>query len=206
MDGNPRHGHRRRADRYPAAKRKAHGFRGLFIYHRRGGRTLGVSLSGLVGAARVLDRPFAAASVYGDHRRAGIDHGFVPRCGLYPHSADRAESDSNPARRAAVDRNDHSPRVHHLRIVDLLSSHQRATWVCPAHIAWQGEAQTLAVSLLKGRSVRGKPEIATRSGDRWQKGARKPAKQNKTRYRKTGLNEEDVDMVRNKLILAAAIL
>src|SRR5712692_4094102 len=37
-------------------------------------------------------------------------------------------------------------------------------------------------------------------------GARKPAKQNKTRYRKTGLNEEDVDMVRNKLILAAAIL
>ena len=37
-------------------------------------------------------------------------------------------------------------------------------------------------------------------------GARKPAKQNKTRYRKTGLNEEDVDMVRNKLILATAIL
>src|SRR6266853_1763957 len=181
MDGNPRHGHRRRADRYPSAQRKAHGF-------------------------RVLDRPFAAASVYGDHRRAGIDRGVVRRCGLYPHSADHTEPDSNPARRAAVDRNDHAPGVHHLRIVDLLSSHQRATRFCPAHIAWQGEAQTLAVSLLKVRSVRRKPEIATRSGGRWQKEQGSPQNKNKTRYRKTGLNEEDVDMVRNKLILAAAIL
>src|SRR6267154_1767916 len=204
MDGNPRHGHRCRADRYPAAQRKAHGFRGLFIYHRRGGRTLGVRLSGLVGAARVLDRPFPAAPVYGDHRRVGIDHGVVRRCGLYPHSADHAELDSNPARRAAVDGNDHAPGIHHLRIVDLLSSRQGATWVCPAHIAWQGEAQTLAVSLLKGRSARRKPEIATRSGGRWQEGQGSP--HNGTRYRKTGLKEEDVDMVRYKLILAAAIL
>src|SRR5205085_5043348 len=98
--------------------------------------------------------------------------GLVLRCGLYPHSADRAEPDSNPARRAAVDRNHYAPRVHHLRIVDLLSSHQGATWVCPAHIAWQGEAQTLAISLLKGRSARRKPEIATRSGGRWQEAQR----------------------------------
>src|SRR3979409_1687672 len=35
-------------------------------------------------------------------------------------------------------------------------------------------------------------------------GARSP--HNRTRYRKTGLKEEDVDMVRNKLILAAAVL
>src|SRR6266702_3742155 len=187
MDGDPRHGHCRRADRYPAALRKAHGFRGLFIYRRRGGCTLGVRLSGLVGAPRVLDRPFAAAPVYGDHRRAGIDHGPVRRCGLYPHYTDHAEPDSNRARRAAVDRNDHSPRIHHLWIVDLLSSHHGATRLCPAHFAGQGEAQALAVSLLKGRSARRKPEIATRSGGRWRK-------------------EEDVDMACNKLILAAAVL
>src|SRR6266576_4983004 len=197
MDGDPRHGHCRRADRYPAALRKAHGFRGLFIYHRRGGRTLGVRLSGLVGAARVLDRPFAAASVYGDHRRAGIDHGPVRRCGLYPHSTDHAEPDSNRARRAAVDRNDHSPRIHHLWIVDLLSSHQGATRLCPAHLAWQGEAQTLAVSLLKERSARRKPEIATRSGGRWQQEQGSPAK-TRPGTAKTGLNEEDTNMVRNK--------
>src|SRR5258707_8308948 len=177
MDGDPRHGHCRRADRYPAALRKTHGFRGLFIYHRCGGRTLGVRLSGLVGAARVLDRPLAAAPVYGDHRRAGIDHGGVRRCGLYPHSADRAEPDSNPARRAAVDRNDYSPGIHHLWIVDLLSSHQGATWVCSAHIDWQGEAQTLAVSLLMERPVRRKPAIATRERRSLAEGARKPAKQ-----------------------------
>jgi branched-chain amino acid transport system substrate-binding protein len=64
----------------------------------------------------------------------------------------------------------------------------------------------LAVSLLKGRSARRGPEIATRSGGRWQKEQASPQNKNKTRYRKTGLKEEDVDMVRNKLILAAAIL
>src|SRR5712692_304763 len=37
-------------------------------------------------------------------------------------------------------------------------------------------------------------------------GARKPAKQKQDPLPQTGLNEEDVDMVRNKLILAAAIL
>src|SRR5258708_2593116 len=177
MYGNTLLADRRGADRYPAAQRKAHGFRGLFIYHRRGGRTLGVRLSGLVGAARVLDRPFAAASVYGDHRRAGIDHGFVRRCGLYPHSADRAEPDSNPARRAAVDRNDYSPGIHHLWIVDLLSSHQGAPWVCSAHIDWQREAPPLPLSLLLDRPVRRKPAIATRERRSLEEGARKPPKQ-----------------------------
>jgi len=38
------------------------------------------------------------------------------------------------------------------RIVDLLSSHQGTPCVRPADINWQGEAQTLAVSLLKERS------------------------------------------------------
>src|ERR1700681_885263 len=57
-----------------------------------------------------------------------------------------------------------------------------------------------------GLSARRKPEIATRSGGRWRKEQGSPQNKNKTRYRKTGPNEEDVDMVRNKLILAAAVL
>src|SRR4029077_16630405 len=129
------------------------------------------------------------------------DHGFVRRCGLYPHSADHAEPDSDRARRTAVNRNDHSPRIHLLWIVDLLSSQQGATWLCPAYLDWQREAQTLAVSLLKGRSARRKPEIATRSGGRWQKEQRsthnktrpvtaKPGGMRRTRY---GTQQTDTD-------------
>ena len=62
MDGDPRHGHRRRADGHPAALRQAHGFRRLLVHRRRGGRALGVRLSGLLGAARLQHRPFASSS------------------------------------------------------------------------------------------------------------------------------------------------
>jgi len=63
----------------------------------------------------------------------------------------------------------------------------------------------LAVSLLKERSARRKPEIATRSGGRWQQEQGSPAK-TRPGTAKTGLNEEDTNMVRNKLMLAAAML
>ena len=49
----------------------------------------------------------------------------------------------------AAHRYGHASRVHHLRLADLLSADQGAAWLCPAVGDRQGEAQTLAVPLLR---------------------------------------------------------
>ena len=53
------------------------------------------------------------------------------------------------ARHSAAHRDGHAPGVHHLRLADLLSADHGAAWLCPAVVDRQGEAQTLAVPLLR---------------------------------------------------------
>ena len=75
MDGDPRHGYRRRDHRREADVRQAHRLRRLVLPDRRIGRDVGVPLSRLLGARGFLDRPLLPAHVHGDHRRAGVDPG-----------------------------------------------------------------------------------------------------------------------------------
>ena len=51
-------------------------------------------------------------------------------------------------------RDHHAPRVHHLRLADLLSSDRRAARLRPAVVDRQGEAEALAVSLLRAAGQR----------------------------------------------------
>ena len=78
--------------------------------------------------------------------------GWLRSLGLEQYEAAFARTQFQPSSAYRCRRKRSLTCIHHLRIVDLLSSHQRAAWICPAHIPWQGKAQTLAVSLLKVQS------------------------------------------------------
>ena len=83
MDGDPRHGRRRRGDRHPAGVRQAHGVRRQLVHRRRRRRAVGLRLPRLVGAGGVLDRPLVPAAVHGHHRRPRLDHGQLLRRRLH---------------------------------------------------------------------------------------------------------------------------
>ena len=69
--------------------------------------------------------------------------------GLHPDAADLARSGAACAGHSAAHRDGHASGVHHLRLADLLSSDQGAARLCPAVGDRQGEAQALAVPLLR---------------------------------------------------------
>ena len=87
VDGDPRHGRRRRGDRHPAGLRQAHGVRGELVHRRRRRRALGLRLPRLVGAGGVLDRPLVPAALHGHHRRPRLDHGQLLRRRLHRRAA-----------------------------------------------------------------------------------------------------------------------
>jgi len=134
------------------------------------------------GAARLLDRPFAAASIHGDHRRVG-DRSWVSFVGaaFILISADHAEPDPKPSSVYPLS----TETITHLEFIIFGSLIcylliKEPHGVCPAHIDWQGRSSDFGpFPLLKGWSVRRKPEIATRSGGRWQRSKESPQK-NKT--------------------------
>ena len=90
MDGDPRHGRRRRGDRHPAGLRQAHRVRGQLVHRRRRRRAVGLHLPRLVGAGGVLDRPLVPAAVHDHHRRPRLDHGQLLRRRVHRRAADRA--------------------------------------------------------------------------------------------------------------------
>ena len=90
MDGDSRHGHRRRDHRHPPAVREADGVRDLVIHHWCRRRALGLRPSGLVGAAGVQYRSVVPAPFHGNYRRSWIDHGIVSGRCFHSDFADHA--------------------------------------------------------------------------------------------------------------------
>ena len=74
VDGDPRHGHRRRDHRHPAAARQALGLRGQLVLSSASPARCGRSCYlGAVGAAGLRHRPLVPDPVHGHHRRARLD-------------------------------------------------------------------------------------------------------------------------------------
>ena len=127
LDGDPRHGRRRRDHRHPPADDEALGVRGQLVLHRRRRRAVGVHLPGLVGAARLRHRPLVPAAVHGHHRRAGLASS-ASSSARRSSCCCRSCSTSCPrmARAACVDRADLALRDHDIRRPDRLLPDRRA--------------------------------------------------------------------------------
>ncbi len=119
------------------------------VHHRRGRRALGVRLSRLLGAARVQHRPLVPDPVHGHHRRARIDPRLVPRRSLHSGAADPARSSASRARHPDLGGDRFASGLHCHRRADLLAPDRRTSWFCKALADGEGEAQTLAIPLLK---------------------------------------------------------
>ena len=89
VDGGARHGHRRRADRHPAAADQAARLRGLVVLLRRRRRDDGVLLVRRRRSRRVRRQPELPHPVHGDHRRARQPDRLVLRRRADLHPADR---------------------------------------------------------------------------------------------------------------------
>ena len=90
VDGDPRHGHRRRADGHPAVLCQAHGLCRVVVHGRCRRRAVGFCLSRRLGAAGLRYRPVVPVAVHGHHRRTGVDPGIVPGRGFHSRAADPA--------------------------------------------------------------------------------------------------------------------
>ncbi len=104
LDGDPRHGHRRRDHRHPPALCQALGIRHQLILHRHRGRHVGLHLHERGRGAGVSDRPLVPDPVHDHHRRSRQHPGFVPGRGVHRHAADLPQPGAGHARLAPVDR------------------------------------------------------------------------------------------------------
>ena len=98
VDGDARHGHRRRDHRHSPAACQAVRIRGVVVLHWGRRRAVGVPAARLVGAARVRHQPLVPDPVHGHHRRTRLDPGLVPGRRLHRADADLSQSGSWPAR------------------------------------------------------------------------------------------------------------
>ena len=76
VDGDARHGHRRRDHRDQAAARQAVGLRRVLLLHRRRRRAVGLPAARLVGAARLRHQPVVPGPVH-DHHRGARDRSWA---------------------------------------------------------------------------------------------------------------------------------
>ena len=88
VDGDPRHGHRRRDHRHRPAARQAHRLRRQLVHDRRAGALWAFVYLGSWEPRGLLDRPLVPAAVHGHHRRAGLDPGQRSRRRLHRAAAD----------------------------------------------------------------------------------------------------------------------
>ena len=122
LDGNARHGCRRRSDRHPAADRQAFGLCGQLVLRRRGRCTLGVCPPRRVGAVGVQYQPFTEPVVHDHHRRHGLVARRILRRGVHRPAADLVEPGAGLVRCADLDRAGVAPGVDDLRQPDRVLS------------------------------------------------------------------------------------
>ena len=91
VDGDPRHGHRRRDHRHPAAADQAARLRHQFVLLRRRRQPDAVPLLRQRGAGPVRHQPVVPRAVHDHHRRAGQHPRLVHGRRVRGHGADRPD-------------------------------------------------------------------------------------------------------------------